>query len=316
MKQLMINDKDVKMLELLAKGGSSKEMARDLGFREGTMRVYLHNLYRKLGVKSKTSAVSWYLATAKRSMQESGGEDMGQQSLVEESFGEMAMRTSLLASLGVMKIFFGAFGRMWEVAARLKGEAIDDATEQQRRNSRLLWEAMLAGDFGYAKRLADRGLAGKLFIDSPPDCLLLAMMLLLGGYSLSADKVIVLLKRREKGRLGVSAAEHRMIRLLRDAVNDESDEALACLYGMAEESGSQQVFRHAVMAALHYVYKQRHDHERAVGVANAIWAEAEGVRQHLQAMGEKPLYKDASLPAPKVKTGLDVRAYLEKLEHA
>jgi hypothetical protein len=70
------------------------------------------------------------------------------------------------------------------------------------------------------------------------------------------------------------------------------------------------------MAALHYVYKQRHDHERAVGVANAIWAEAEGVRQHLQAMGEKPLYKDASLPAPKVKTGLDVRADLEKLEHA
>ena len=84
MKQLMINDKDVKMLELLAKGASSKEMARDLGFREGTMRVYLHNLYRKLGVKSKTSAVSWYLATAKLSMQESGGEDMGQQSLVWE----------------------------------------------------------------------------------------------------------------------------------------------------------------------------------------------------------------------------------------
>ena len=187
MKQLMINDKDVKMLELLAKGASSKEMARDLGFREGTMRVYLHNLYRKLGVKSKTSAVSWYLATAKRSMQESSREDSGQQSLVEESFGDMAMRTSLLASLGVMKIFFGAFGRMWEVATRLKGEAIDDATEQQRRNSRLLWEAMLAGDFGYAKRLADRGLAGKLFIDSPPDCLLLAMMLLLGGYSLTAD---------------------------------------------------------------------------------------------------------------------------------
>ena len=45
----MINDKDVKMLELLSQGASSKEMARTLGFREGTMRVYLHNLYRKLG---------------------------------------------------------------------------------------------------------------------------------------------------------------------------------------------------------------------------------------------------------------------------
>jgi DNA-binding CsgD family transcriptional regulator len=317
MKDLMINDKDVKMLELLSQGASSKEMARTLGFREGTMRVYLHNLYRKLGVKSKTAAVSWYLATAKRSMEEPGAEEGVPFAAVEETFGDMAVRTDLLSSLGVMKIFFGAYGRMWEVATRLKGEEIDSKADQQRRTSRLLWEAMLAGDFAYAKRITDRGLAGKLFVDSPQDCLLLAMMLLIGGYSIAADRVIALLKKREKGRLGISAAEHRMIRVLRDAVNEESDEALSYLYGMAEESGSQQVFRHAVMVALHYVYKQRHDMERACSTANAIWVEAEGVRQHLQAMGEKPLYKEASLPAPQVKApASEVRAYLEKLEHA
>jgi hypothetical protein len=42
MKQLMINDKDVKMLSCWPRV-SSKEMARDLGFAKAPC-VYLHNL--------------------------------------------------------------------------------------------------------------------------------------------------------------------------------------------------------------------------------------------------------------------------------
>ncbi len=320
MKNSTIGAKELKMLELLAQGASSKSMAHNLGYKEGTMRVYLHHLYRKLGVNSKTRAVTWYLANASRDL-DGSPEDAtpARGSNSDETFGDMALRTNLLASLGVMSMFFGGFGRMWEVALRLKGGVVDKGMDQTRRTSRQIWEALLAGDFVQAKRLYDRGVTPKLFIDSPPDCLLVAAMLLIGGYSNAADQVIVQLKRREKGRLGISGSEHKMIRALRDALNAKSenaDNALASLYHMATENTAQPVFKHVVMTALFYVYKERQDIERARGCANAIWAEAESVRQHLQAMGEKPLYQDASLPAPANLETAKLRDYLEKLAYA
>lgn len=320
MKNSTINAKELKILELLSQGGTSKSMAQNLGFKEGTMRVYMHHLYRKLGVNSKTRAVTWYLANANRDVDGSPENHAPAHGPAgEETFGDMALRTNLLASLGVMNMFFGAYGRMWEVATRLKGGAVDAGTDQIRRTSRQLWEALLAGDFAHGKRLYDRGVTPKLFVDSPPDCLLVAIMLLVGGYSNAADQVIGQLKRREKGRLGISGNEYKMIRALRDSLNPESgnaDNALASLYHMATENTSQPVFKHVVMTSLFYVYRQRQDLERARGAANAIWAEAEGVRQHLQAMGEKPLYKDASLPQPANLAPTELHGYLEKLAYA
>ena len=308
MKNSMIGAKELKMLELLAQGASSKSMAQNLGYKEGTMRVYLHHLYRKLGVNSKTRAVTWYLANASRDLDGSPEDTTPTRgSNGDETFGDMALRTNLLASLGVMSMFFGGFGRMWEVAIRLKGGVVDKGMDQTRRTSRQLWEALLAGDFAQGKRLYDRGVTPKLFVDSPPDCLLVAIMLL------------IQLKRREKGRLGISGNEHKMIRALRDALNpqcENGENALASLYHMATENAAQPVFRHVVMTALFYVYRERQDNERARGSANAIWAEAESVRQHLQAMGEKPLYKDASLPQPANLETTKLHGYLEKLAYA
>jgi DNA-binding CsgD family transcriptional regulator len=321
MKNSMVNAKELQMLELLAQGGTSKSMALNMGYREGTMRVYMHHLYRKLGVNSKTRAVTWYLANVSRDVDGADATPTMAASgpAGEETFGDMALRTDLLAAFGVMNTFFGAHGRMWEVATRLKGGAIDKELNLTRRTSRQLWEALLAGDFAHAKRLYDRGVTPKLFIDSPPDCLLVGVMLLIGGYSNAADQVISQLKKREKGRLGISVNEYKMIRALRDALDqrsENSDTAIMSLYRMANENSSQQVFKHVVMAALFYVYRERQDFERAGGTANAMLAEAEGVRQHLQAMGEKPLYKDASLPEPANLPTKELHAYLEKLAYA
>ena len=49
------------LLELLAEGASARVIAKKLGYSEGTMRVYLHNLYRAIGVRNKTEAVIWHL---------------------------------------------------------------------------------------------------------------------------------------------------------------------------------------------------------------------------------------------------------------
>jgi DNA-binding CsgD family transcriptional regulator len=313
--KISIDDRDIKMLELLTQGGSSKMVAKNLGYKEGTMRVYLHNLYRKIGVKTKTSAVSWYLERMNRAG--GGGAHTEAAPLapsLNESFGDMALRTSLLAALGAMGTFVGAYGRLWEVATRLKGNAIDEKAEHQRRTSRQIWGSLLAGDFAYAKRMHEQELTPKLFIESPSDCMLVACMLFIGGYTHAADRVTAHMVRREKGRVGVSASEHKLVRALRDALYSKGDASLVFLHHLAAEKTAQQPFKHAVMVALFYVYQQRRDGARARAVANAIWAEAEGVRQHLQAMGEKPLLADATLPDPPALPSATLRTYVEKLE--
>ena len=61
MKDFVIDTRSQRMLELLAQGAGSKLIAKELGYQDGTMRVYLHNLYRKIGVANKTEAVIWFL---------------------------------------------------------------------------------------------------------------------------------------------------------------------------------------------------------------------------------------------------------------
>ena len=318
-KNSLMNAKELQMLELLAQGGTSKSMAENMGYKEGTMRVYMHHLYRKLGVNSKTRAVTWYLANASRNVDASVAPVAANGPGGEETFGDMALRTNLFAALGAMSMFFGAHGRMWEVATRLKGGAMDASADQLRRTSRQLWEALLAGDFAYGKRLYDRGVTPKLFIDSPQDCLLVAMMLLIGGYSNAADQVINQLKRREKGRLGISANEHKLIRTLRDALDRQSEHnesAVACLHHMATEKNAQQVFKHIAMTSLFYAHSQRQDLESARGTADAIWGETESVRQQLEAMGEKPLAKTTTLPVPAKASPTGRQERAEKTEYA
>src|ERR1700733_13423634 len=61
MKAVALEARGQRMLELLAEGASARVIARKLGYSEGTTRVYLHNLYRVIGVRNKTEAVIWHL---------------------------------------------------------------------------------------------------------------------------------------------------------------------------------------------------------------------------------------------------------------
>jgi DNA-binding CsgD family transcriptional regulator len=59
---LPLSAKQQRMLELLAEGKQNRDIATAMGYQEGTMRVYLHNLYRYIGVGNKTEAVVWWQA--------------------------------------------------------------------------------------------------------------------------------------------------------------------------------------------------------------------------------------------------------------
>lgn len=304
------------MLELLSRGESSREIARHMGYREGTMRVYLHELYRKLGVANKTNAVIWYLDRTRESGTVAArvGSDPGPGP--EEGFAEYARRTSLAAALGVMAIFIGGHGRMWEVGQRLKGIAPDHAADARRRESRRIWEALLAGDFGVAKSMLDAGRAEIVLGDSPADGVTLAAMLVIGGYTGRAGKFLQQVARRRKAGHGATAREFAFLRLLLEAFEKRSDEALAGVHHLAAEPGPASALKHLALVSLYYAGIARGDEERAKACARAVWLEAESIRGQLEAMGERPLGRD--LPnAPPAKGGREqVRAALEKLKVA
>jgi len=299
MTKIDITDRDRQMLELLAKGSSNRSIAESLGYREGTMRVYLHGLYRKLGVGNKTSAVIWYLDRLKVTGAAAGMTPAAQAGAPrDESFGDMALRLSPFAALGAMAMFLGAYSRLWDVAYRMKGGSAEEQTDQRRRQSRQLWEAMLKGDFAYGKQLYDDDLTARLLVDSPSDCVLLACLLRIGGYTRAAERVMTQLVKRRKGRVGITTRELALLSALRDAFDAKAGDGLQALYKLATESAAKPIPRQVAMVALYWACRARKELDAARGTANALWAEAESVRQQLQAMGERPLDPRAAVPNP------------------
>jgi hypothetical protein len=230
----------------------------------------------------------------------------------EESFGDMALRENLYAALGVMSAFLGPYGRVWEVGVRLKGETLDEAALARRMQSRVLWHALLQGDFGYGKGLCDADLAERLVFDSPSDAVLLVALLLIGGFSNAADRLSAQLSAKRKGTGGITTREATLLRALRDALYGNDDAALATIYGVAAEASTNPVINQVAMVLLFHAYRAGKDMERARGTANAIWAAAEVARQNLEAMGVRPLGRDMSLPKP-AKAGVRDSTAREKV---
>ena len=167
---ISISETEQKILELLVTGASSKSIAAQLGYKDGTTRVYLHSLYKRIGVNNKTSAVTWYLASqapaAKKSLL-SGSDAV-------ETFGDRSVRLDLLSALGIMEVFLGPHGRMWDTMMRLQGDGVDsESAGDLRDRSRRLWNSLLGGDFAHSARYYDQEGIAKLFLESPSDAVVL-----------------------------------------------------------------------------------------------------------------------------------------------
>ncbi|MCY7389055.1 MAG: LuxR C-terminal-related transcriptional regulator [Burkholderiales bacterium] len=311
----VISETEKKMLELLIKGASSKIIAQSLGYKDGTARVYLHTLYKRIGVNNKTSAVTWYLGNKGKTAGVLGapGEALPAR---PESFGDFAVETDLLASLGVMAIFVGPHSKMWEVASRLKGAASrtdPDDVERIRIKSRQLWNALLQGDFAYGKKEFDAGYFSKLFVESTTDAVVVSSLLMLGGYSARAKKSLGAMPARKDASIGITRDERAALVAISDAVDNQNESALTALHQLAKDGVSKPVFRQLVLVALFHIYKMRDDLDRARVLANTIWAEAEAVRHHLQALGEKTLTIEGRVPEPPKVAAAVLNRYLEKL---
>jgi DNA-binding CsgD family transcriptional regulator len=289
-KDIAVDPRSQRMLELLATGAGSRHIAKEMGYQEGTMRVYLHNLYRKLGVANKTEAVVWYLQRTGMPVPREGvpapmatpaaraGEDL---------FGEMALAESLYTALGVMGAFVGPFSRIWEVGARLAGEEADPGQEARRNRARALWNALLQGDFARAKAMYDADDSVAMWMEAPADAVLFVALLAIGGYSDAARHFAARLTDRRRSYGHLPPRDATLLRTLFEALEGE-DAAIARL-AKAAEGGGPPPPRQLAQVLLFHVYRSRKDGERARQVANALWSEAEGARKELHSMGDRGL---------------------------
>lgn len=292
-----------RMLELLAEGASARVIAKKLGYSEGTMRVYLHNLYRLIGVRNKTEAVIWHLhrtrpGTAPAALpQPAAMPDTNPAVPVGGGCGDLALAEDLYTALGAMGLFVGPYGHVWEAGLRLKGTPIDEKLVAQRAQSRLLWRALLKGDFAYGKLLSDEGHAERVASRSPTDAALITCLLSLGGYSGAAQRLVASLGDKRKGAAALTGREMALMRAVVDAMEGRGESSIQSLHGLASEGGRAPALKQAAMAALYHLYRSRKQGDAARRTADALWAEAETARQQLDAMGVRPLAREASLPA-------------------
>jgi DNA-binding CsgD family transcriptional regulator len=287
-KELVLDPRSERMLELLSKGGSSRELAEKLGYQEGTMRVYLHHLYKKVGVANKTEAVIWWLKrTSAASTPVVAGEGPAEVVVSDDLFGEMALSEGLYSALGVMSAFIGPYSRQWEVAHRLEeGDEDEDGDLQARRErSRKLFRALLQGDWAYGKRMFDVDAGASLLVDASADAALLTALLAFGGYTSAAERMQGQLTPRRK-----AAGSHReaaLMRALSRALDGEA-RALDEIQDLATERAAPAGFKQVAHVVLFHAYAARKDVDRARKTANLVWNEAEAAKQQLIAMGDRP----------------------------
>jgi len=62
-----LTDQEEKILELVSTGKSNKLIAHDLGIAEGTVKVHVKHLLKKLNLKSRVEAALWAQSKAKQS---------------------------------------------------------------------------------------------------------------------------------------------------------------------------------------------------------------------------------------------------------
>lgn len=293
MKTTTVGPKEERLLALLAEGGSTRSVARKMRHSEGTVRVYLHRLYKTIGVRNRTEAVLWYLHRDRAASAAAAEPAAVAAPLADESFSEVALREGLLGALGIMESFLGPYGRIWQAGARLKGAAVDAGTLARRGQARALWRALLAGDFAYGKRVHDER-AREPLREAGVDDVLLALLLQIGGYSRAADQLVSHLARGKAGQ-GVSAREVQLLRTVRDAVDRGSADALAALQRAAQQAGGNSALRQAALAALFHVSLVRGDFDGTRLAADALWGDAEAARSQLEAMGIRLLPRPATV---------------------
>ena len=58
----VLTGREAQILDLVARGRRNKSIARELGLSEHTVKLHVHHIFGKLGVRNRTSATHWYFS--------------------------------------------------------------------------------------------------------------------------------------------------------------------------------------------------------------------------------------------------------------
>lgn len=61
-----LTKREVEVAGLVSQGLANKTVAKQLGVREGTVKIHLHNIYRKLGVSNRAELILSAIANHRR----------------------------------------------------------------------------------------------------------------------------------------------------------------------------------------------------------------------------------------------------------
>ena len=57
MRSKMLTKREAEVVQLVSQGLPNRAVAGELGVREGTVKIHLHNIYRKLRVPNRTGLI-------------------------------------------------------------------------------------------------------------------------------------------------------------------------------------------------------------------------------------------------------------------
>jgi DNA-binding CsgD family transcriptional regulator len=291
----MLSELQLNILRLLSSGQSSREIADTLGYKDGTIRVYLHNLYREIDVLNRTQAVRWWLDFSGQT-KPTGAPSDAVDIDAHKSFGERALAQGLLQPLGMLEMYLGPYSRAWELANMLEADE-ERMTSQYAPQVRALWTAFLDSDFAEAKRLFDRGYLQKFYVDAPSDAALLATMLVVGGFTSRARRGLDAITASKASPL--SAAEQALINGIWAASETGKPGGFSATHEQLSTTGRLgMVFKHLGLVALFHLYRGYGDTVRARAIAECILCEAETQREQLRALGDQSSAGANTLPKP------------------
>lgn len=295
---IVLSNRERQLLALLAEGLPCKTIGQRMKIGTGSARVYLSNLYRKLGVSNRTAALSWYIrnyvmphSTIQICYIE--GETGGPELVLRQSlqFGSYALKSNLLIALGAANVYIGS-------TATGQPDNGVSALSMPADPIRFLWEWLLQGDFAAANHV--QTIPHKTEGDQPCADALLAMLLLLGKQLKKAEPLALkALERHESAPLSCA-----VVRTLQALQKDEDGQALPDLHRYVAEMPPCHPAKHAAMIVLFYVYRNQGDLVHAAAIANSIYAEAQGVQYLIAAQNGFPGIPGTSVTAkqPRKKT--------------
>ncbi len=259
------------MLELLCQGVTGRELASRLGYKDGTARVYLHTLYKRIGVHNKTAAARWY------SEQREGVHEIAETPIVPTSMGAFATLYGLDRTLGAKSVFLGPHALGDSAMPKKPNPVTRHQDHKMAHETRALWDSFVAGQFDVGKRAFDQGMMASFFVSAHEGAILLAAHLAMGGYSASAQRARKEIMLKRSAKIGAGELEIEALTAISAAIDGKKKGACDRLVEIGDTARKKGngALEQLVLVALIHLYRAQEANDKAEVVIGSLWGLAQ-----------------------------------------